>query len=59
MSHAVRHNQMNQGTTFPEKVGREKRAWAAKDCLKMNKIFSIYDRELHQIVYLKGIVRPD
>jgi hypothetical protein len=59
MSHAVRHNQMNQGTTFTEKVGREKRACAAKDGLKKNNIFSTYDRLLHQIVSLKRIYRPD
>jgi hypothetical protein len=40
MSYAVRHNQMNQVTTFTEKVGREKRACAAKDDLKKNNIFS-------------------
>jgi hypothetical protein len=37
------------GTTFTEKVGREKRACAAKYGLKKNNIFSAYDRLLHQI----------
>jgi hypothetical protein len=50
---------MNQGTTFTEKEGREKRACAAKDGLKMNNIFSTCDRVPHPIVSLKGIVRSD
>jgi hypothetical protein len=59
MGHAVRHKQVNQGTTFTEKVGSEKRACAAKDGLKKNNIFSTYYRLLHQKMSLKGIIRPD
>ncbi len=50
----VRHNH-----NIPWKSREGKRAYAAKDGLKINNIFSIYDRLLHQIVSLKRIDRPD